>query len=61
MENNLIPVTKYEKKLYNNAYNNPSQYDIDKMKDGRLTNLVIQGITDRRKEEANGTFKYKSL
>lgn len=59
MNQDIKPKGKYQTKVYNDAYNNPNQYDINKMKDGELTNVIIQAITDRRKDEAAGTFKYK--
>jgi hypothetical protein len=54
-------LSKRNQRIYNNAYNNPSQYDIEGMKDCELTTVIINAITDRRRDEQNGTFKFKYL
>ena len=55
----MANLSNRNQKIYNNAYNNPGQYDISKMQDNETTQLIIKAITDRSIDVQNGTFKFK--
>ena len=51
-------------KYYINAYNNPSQFNIEGFKDkenlSSMQNSILKGVTDAFKDRENGTYKFKN-
>lgn len=51
-------------KYYINAYNNPSQFNIEGFKDkenlSNTQNSILKGVTDSFKDRENGTYKFKN-
>jgi len=60
MEANKIKLSKRNQRIYNDAYNNPNQINVEGMKDNDLAKLICDAVTQRRKDEVDGVFKFKN-